>query len=161
MPAAPERSVTLTGSVAVNRPPETAIDLFTAEGERAWVEGWDPTYPDPGLEDATKPGAVWQTTRREGVVTWVVAGREPTEMRYVFLIESLVAGMVTVSCEAGGGGSIARVRYDATALVPKGEAYLQALTAGFDQEMRGWAAAIADLPANAPGDVRTPKPPSA
>lgn len=160
MHAAPERSVTLTGSVAVNRPPETAIDLFTAEGERAWVEGWDPTYPDPGLEDATEPGAVWQTTRREGAVTWVVAGRAPTEMRYVFFIENLVAGMVTVACEADGAGSIARVRYDATALAPEGEAYLRALASGFDDEMRAWATAIAGLPAGAPGNVRIPRRPT-
>jgi hypothetical protein len=161
MPAAPDRSVTLTGSVVVNRPPQTAIDLFTAEGERVWVEGWDPTYPDPGLEDATEPGAVWQTTRREGAVTWVVAGRTPPEMRYVFFVENLVAGMVTVVCEADGAGSIARVRYDATALAPEGEAYLRALASGFDDEMRGWAAAIADLPADAPGEVRKPRHPSA
>lgn len=157
MTDANDRSVVLTGSVSVNRPPETAIDLFTAEGERAWVEGWDPTYPDPGLEDATEPGAVWQTTRREGAVTWVVAGRTPTEMRYVFSIENLVAGMVTVACEVDGAGSIARVRYDATALAPEGEAYLSALASGFDDEMAEWEAAIAALPDEAPGDVRTPR----
>ena len=43
------------GSFVLPLPPAQAFDLFTAEGERRWVAGWDPEI----LSDcgATEPGA--------------------------------------------------------------------------------------------------------
>lgn len=78
------RRVVLSGVVPVGMPPERAIELFTAEGERSWVPGWHPTYPDPATADDTEVGVIWQTQRTEGTVTWVVADRQSTRRRYVF-----------------------------------------------------------------------------
>ena len=41
------KRVVLTGAVAVAAPPCEAFELFTPEGERRWVDGWDPVWVDP------------------------------------------------------------------------------------------------------------------
>ena len=43
--AAPDAAVTCVASFALNLPSERALGLFTPEGERDWVDGWDPAYP--------------------------------------------------------------------------------------------------------------------
>lgn len=136
------RRVVLTGVVPVGMPPEQAIELFTAEGERSWVPGWHPAYPNPETTDDTEVGVVWQTQRNEGTVTWVVADRQPTRRRYVFVLPDLVAGCVTVECVARAGGSLANVEYDVTALDSQGLAYIQTLADGFESEMKSWTSNI-------------------
>lgn len=134
--------VVLTGVVPVQMPPEQAIQLFTAEGERSWVPGWCPTYPDPATSDDTEVGVVWQTQREEGTVTWVVADRQPTQRRYVFVLPGVVAGCVTVECVSHTGGSLGNVVYDVTALDAEGLTYIQTLTDGFEAEMGNWTTNI-------------------
>ena len=41
------------------QPSELAMLQFTAEGERVWVPGWDPTYP---AGDADSAGTVFLTS---------------------------------------------------------------------------------------------------
>lgn len=132
----------LTGVVPVELPPEAAIQLFTAEGERSWVPGWHPTYPDPATSDDTEVGVVWQTQREEGTVTWVVAHRQPTLRRYVFVLPGVVAGCVSVECVPNAGGSLGNIEYDVTALGTEGLTYIQTLTDGFEAEMENWATSI-------------------
>ncbi len=134
--------VVLTGVVPVSLPSEQAIELFTPEGERSWVPGWHPTYPDPETADDTEVGVAWQTQRNEGTVTWVVADRQPTRRRYVFVLPDVVAGCVTVECVARTGGSLANVEYDVTALNSEGLAYLRTLGDGFESEMQNWTSNI-------------------
>lgn len=136
------RRVVLTGVVPVSTPPEQAIELFTAEGERSWVPGWRPIYPDPATTDNTEVGVVWQTQRTEGTVTWVVADRQPTRRRYVFVLPDVVAGCVTVECVARKEGSLANVVYDVTALNSEGLTYIQTLADGFEAEMQSWTSRI-------------------
>lgn len=42
-----------TVTIGVPVPADEAMQLFTARGERAWVEGWDPEFPagEPTEED--------------------------------------------------------------------------------------------------------------
>ena len=63
------RRVVLRGTVRVALPPDEALALFTAEGERSWVPGWDPTYPAGG--DDREVGTVFVT----GETTWIVITR--------------------------------------------------------------------------------------
>lgn len=52
--------ITRTGSFTLPCEPLTALALFTPEGERAWVEGWAPTYlskaNDERRGDCSDPG---------------------------------------------------------------------------------------------------------
>jgi hypothetical protein len=43
-----------TAEITVGLPREQAIALFTAEGERRWVEGWEPRYPGTGPTRRTR-----------------------------------------------------------------------------------------------------------
>lgn len=148
----PERTrrVVRTGHVNVARPVAEAIELFTAEGERLWVPGWEPSYPDEDLADTTTRGTVW-VTATEGVrTTWIVAEVGDLSYRYALVRPDVVAGLVSVAARsAGDGSSVVTVTYDVTALGPMGETYLEDLAVGFEERMADWSAAIAALPARA------------
>ena len=48
------------GVVPMDLPADEAFRLYDPEGERRWVEGWDPTYVHPS-EPAVREGVVFQT----------------------------------------------------------------------------------------------------
>ena len=131
--------VTLTGTFELDCSPDTAIALFTPEGERRWEQGWDPTYHS-GATDET--GAVWTTSDREHV-TWVTTDRAPTRVRYARVSSSGTAGLVEVACEPLAGKTLVRVTYDLTAYTPGVERRLQAFADSFPEMLRQWRVATA------------------
>jgi hypothetical protein len=65
-------ATTRTGRFTVDVSPNRAIGLFTAEGERGWVDDWEPRYPAGG-DDRDRVGTVFVTAGAEGAdVVWVV-----------------------------------------------------------------------------------------
>jgi hypothetical protein len=138
VPAALNRSAEIT----VGLPPDQAIALFTAEGERRWAEGWDPRYPEPDRRDG--PGAVFNTAHGSHETTWVMVDDRPDGVRYARVTRGLTAGTVAVDLVASEG-EVTRVRvtYDLTALTPAGEAWLAHLDAGYVGEIASWATQIA------------------
>ena len=65
------------GVVAMALPATEAFPLFSAEGERQWVSGWDPCYLHP-VEPGAGEGVVFQTTNKGGrTATWVQTRHEP------------------------------------------------------------------------------------
>ena len=74
------------------------FDLFTPEGERGWVPGWNPVYP--GGEPADTAGTVF-TTDVGGVNTiWLVEeiDRAACRAAYVRVTPGRHAGTVRVGC---------------------------------------------------------------
>jgi len=63
-------SVTHTGHVTLEAPPEKSFPLFTPEGERAWAEGWDPEVLFPA-DGHVREGLVFRTPDHGGTV-WVL-----------------------------------------------------------------------------------------
>ena len=63
-------SVTHTGHVTLEAPPEKTFPLFTPEGERAWAEGWDPEVLFPA-DGQIREGLVFRTPDHGGTV-WVL-----------------------------------------------------------------------------------------
>ena len=122
--------ISCRGTVRVPLPPDEAIELFTPEGERRWVDGWDPSYP--GGDDA-----VFLT----GATTWVTVERGDRARRYARVTPGVQAGTVDVRCEPEGGCTVATVAYELTALSP--EAELDAFAAGYDAFLAGWEREIA------------------
>lgn len=59
------------------QPSELAMLQFTAEGERVWVPGWDPTYP---AGDADSAGTVFLTSAH---------GRDTTVARVTYELTAL------------------------------------------------------------------------
>jgi hypothetical protein len=121
------------GTLHVPLPPTQAIQLFTAEGERAWVPGWDPT-------DIS--ATVFTTGHDDHDTIWVVTDETATTRRYARVTPGVQAGTVEVRCEPDGEHTRAHVTYDLTALGP--DADLDAFAAHFDEMLAEWERLIAD-----------------
>jgi len=121
-----------------------AIGLFTPEGERAWVPGWDPAYP-AGVP-SEDPGTVFVTISLGVETTWVVLeiDRPATTAAYARITPGHHAGVVRVGCaDAATGHSTVAVAYDMTLLGndPVGlDAYAESR---FELMMQEWSDAIA------------------
>ncbi len=64
-------TITLRGRVLVSANIADAFPLFSPEGEKLWVPGWEPEFLDPA-ESAWKEGQVFRTREGEGEVVWLV-----------------------------------------------------------------------------------------
>src|SRR5688500_5125686 len=113
-------------------PPEEAFELFTAEGERRWVAGWDPVI----LSDcgATEPGAVFLTDHGGEPTIWTVleANRGAGRLAYSRVSPGRRAGTVYVSLAGDRDGTRVEVAYDITSLGSDGDEAVRAMDeAGF------------------------------
>jgi hypothetical protein len=122
----------LTGTIHVPLPPDEAITLFTPEGERAWVPGWDPHHHGP---------TVFATDHGGADTLWVITDQEPGRMRYARVTPGVHAGTVEVRCRPDGDDTRADVTYDLTALSPDA---LDPFAAGFDGMLAEWERMIAE-----------------
>ena len=137
-------TVTHTGTVHVDAPPEQAFQLFTAPGEKLWAHGWDPVVLNGG--DGREKGAVFVTTHNDEQTVWVVVDYQPDSLhvRYARVASASRAGTVEVFVRSDGqGGTEAEVSYELTALSEKGNQDL----AEFDDQqyslmMEEWEEAI-------------------
>lgn len=119
-----------TGDFILPLPPDEAFPLFSPEGERAWVPGWDPEYLHPGGA-STDPGTVFRTTHHAEETLWLVLAHDPGQLlaEYARITPGSRLGTVGVRClEEPGGGTRVRVRYSLTAISQAGNATLAELT---------------------------------
>jgi hypothetical protein len=136
------RSVIRTTEITVDLPPQQAMELFTAEGERRWVDGWDPQYPDADRREG--PGAVFTTEHGGHQTTWIMVDHSPKSVRYARVTQGMTAGTVAVDVvESDEHSTRVRVTYDLTALSSPGETWLDAFDADYDTAIGGWATEIA------------------
>ena len=117
--------------------------LFTALGERAWADGWEPELLS-GREDR---GSVFRTVHGGDETTWIVVDYRPTEGRvsYARLAEGSNMGLVDVQCAASsGGGTEISVRYTLTGLNPEGQAFVSEFLdpEHYSRMIREWRVAI-------------------
>ena len=129
-----------SGTVRVpGLPPTDAMALFTAAGEKRWVDGWAPVFPSG--DETEDRGAVWLT----GGTTWVIAARDELGATYARVQHGVSAGLVSVRCEGDGDdGTVALVAYDLTALDPAHDAELETFAADYDSFMAEWQRALDD-----------------
>ena len=133
-----------SGQFDVALPAADAIGLFTPEGERAWVPGWDPVYPSG--QPSENSGTVF-ITRSGGVkTTWVVleVDRSQATASYARTTPGYHAGVVLVRCaDTASGHSTVSVIYDMT-LLDTDPAELDAYAEGnFELMMQEWSDAVA------------------
>lgn len=118
------------------------MELFTAEGERRWAEGWDPQYPAADRREG--PGAVFTTGHGGHQTTWIMVDHGPERIRYARVTDGMTAGTVAVEVVGSGERSTrVRVTYDLTALSSAGESWLDAFDADYDTAIGGWSTEIA------------------
>jgi hypothetical protein len=131
-----------TVTISVPLPADEAMLLFTAQGERDWVEGWDPEFP-AGEPTEEGEGTVFVTTAHGRCTYWVVAAHAAGSVRYARTTPGFVAGTVEVRRRHSDAQSTqVDVTYDLSALTPHGAAELDAFAAGYKQEIRAWEVAI-------------------
>jgi hypothetical protein len=129
--------VTCTGSFELPLNPADAIGLFTAEGERSWIPGWVPEYPEDGaVHDAV--GTVFIRRDQSGAHTFVVVDSGPLVRRYARITDSVAAGTIEVTCERAREGTLVRATFDLTALSAEGADWLDSFDAGYDGMMTLW-----------------------
>ncbi len=127
------------GSFTLPLQPDQAFDLFTAEGERGWVDGWNPEI----LSDcgALEPGAVFLTDHGGEQTIWTVieADRSSGRLLYSRVSPGRRAGTVGVKLADEDGGTRVHVAYDITALGTEGETAVAAMdAAGFASMLAEW-----------------------
>jgi hypothetical protein len=132
--AATTTRIALTGSFTLPCDPLVAVPLFTPEGERAWVEGWAPTYLSGATDEV---GAVWSTAAHSHTI-WVTVVRTEDHVTYARVSDNGTAGTVDVRCLAVDGGATVQVTYDMTATSIAGLTWLQHFVAGFDGMLEEW-----------------------
>lgn len=144
--------MTRTGSFDLALAPDDAIGLFTAEGERIWIPGWVPIYPQAGaVHDAV--GTVFIREDDAGDMTFVVVDNGPgLRRRYARIAAGLTAGIIEVVCAPSAGGTRVDVTFDLTALSPRGEAWIADLDGDYDGMLTLWRDWIA---ATVPGSLPT------
>jgi hypothetical protein len=131
-----------TVTISVPLPADEAMQLFTARGERDWVEGWDPEFP-AGEPTEEGEGTVFVTTAHGRSTYWVVAARASRSVRYARTTPGFFAGTVEVRERSSDSRStMVDVTYDLSALTPQGAAELDDFAAGYEQEINAWAVAI-------------------
>jgi hypothetical protein len=119
-----------TGSISIPLPPDDAIALFTPDGERAWVPGWDPQHASD---------TVFTTDHAGTQTTWVVLETgDDHVVRYARVTPGVHAGTVEVRCRAD---YTAQVTYDLAPLAPGA---LDHFAAGYDAMLAEWEQRIAD-----------------
>jgi hypothetical protein len=131
-----------TATITVPLPAEEALPLFTARGERSWVQGWDPQFPagEPSEEDE---GTVFITIADGRPTYWVVAARATRSVRYARTTPGFFAGTVEVrERRSDARSTLVDVTYDLSALTPEGAAELDDFAAGYEQEIGAWEVAI-------------------
>jgi hypothetical protein len=123
MSAAPPASQ--VRSFRLEAPLARVLPLFTAEGERSWAPGWEPTI----LSGDVERGSAFATRGHSGIeTTWIVADYRPAEGRvsYARLAQGSNIGLVDVTCTAAeGGGTVVTVRYTLTGVSEQGKTFLR------------------------------------
>ena len=136
------RTVLRAAEITVELPADQAMELFTSEGERRWVDGWDPQYPADDRREG--PGMVFTTEHGGHQTTWVMVDQRPESVRYARVTQGMTAGTVAVDVVGSGEHSTrVRVTYDLTALSSAGESWLDAFDADYDTTIAGWSTEIA------------------
>jgi hypothetical protein len=135
-------STTCAGRFTVDAPADHAIGLSTPEGERSWVQGWDPRYPAGGA-DQNLVGTVFVTDGAHGEVVWVVTQAGELDRHYARFDHGGTVGTVEVRCRAAGETTEVEVTYRLTAMTPDAAAELDRFAAGYDRMLAAWEAAIA------------------
>ena len=134
-----------TATIELPGPPDEMFPLFTAEGERLWVAGWEPEYVYP-LSGEAMSNMVFKTTQGDSETIWttIAYNAEQRRVAYVNVTPDEKVTRIDVECDAAGdGGTLARVSYTLTALTEQGEQAVTRLTEeAYRERMEGWQTAI-------------------
>ncbi|HEY3520667.1 MAG TPA: hypothetical protein VGK80_06465 [Rhodanobacteraceae bacterium] len=131
----------------LDAPCARVFPLFTAEGEKAWVPGWNPEM----LSGATARGSVFRTkAHHDGRETvWIVSDYRPDQYRvaYARIAQRSNIGLVDVACRDTSGGARVTVRYTLTGLNEDGDDFVREFLsdAHYTRFIEEWRGALSDV----------------
>ena len=131
------------GSFELNTNADQALQFFTPEGERAWVNGWDPKPVYPAQKGvAFQTDAVFRLSGAGDESIWTILEANVKEhiAEYVYVVEGERVSRVRVQIEPlTESRCTVHVRYVHTAISEKGLHFIAAVTeAAYAQKMRDW-----------------------
>lgn len=131
------------GSFELEMSADNALQLFTPEGERAWVNGWDPKplYPAQ-VGVAFQTNAVFRVDEGTEHSLWTIieADLRARVAEYIYVVEGERVSRVRVEIQPlGVKQCLVRVHYVHTATSEKGLQFVASVTEdAFAQKMRDW-----------------------
>lgn len=131
------------GSFELDASADRAFEFFTPEGERAWVNGWDPkpVYP-PQAAVAFQPNSVFRLDHGEEHSLWTILEADLRQhvAEYVYVVENERLSRVRVEIQPLGEQHCrVLVRHVHTATSEKGVHFLEGVTEqAYAQKMRDW-----------------------
>lgn len=132
--------------IVVDAPVDRACRYFTPAGEELWVDGWRPTYVNPG-DGRTQAGMVFITGQGDELTIWTLVDFDPVahHLRYVRCTPASRTSVVEVRCTAlDASRTEVQVSYSLTALNGAGEQAIAAFEGDrFAAMIDGWARQIA------------------
>jgi hypothetical protein len=142
-----------TGAITVEAPLAQAFQFFTPEGERAWVEGWEPEYLyRQGGECGT--GTVFRTRHGNEETFWLVLDYDPVggHAAYARLTPGSRLGTVTIAAAALDAATTrVMVGYELTSISAEGSALLTALTEeAYAEMLADWERRVGEVLARQP-----------
>jgi len=131
------------GSFELNTIADKALPFLTPEGERAWVDGWNPKPVYPPLESvAFQTNAVFRVDHGGEQSLWTIleANLKDRVAEYVYVVAGERLSRVRVQIEPLTASRCrVHVRYVHTALSEKGLDFIAIVTEeSYAQKMRDW-----------------------
>lgn len=140
----PAAHVTAEHSIVVPLSADEAFPLFTPEGERLWIEDWNPHYFYPANGE-TIVGMVFTTSHGDETTYWTLVDFENAarKARYSRVTPGSHSVIVEVKCEATGAEEArVTVRYTLTALSEAGNTTIAAFVEGYAAMIEDWRTKI-------------------
>lgn len=139
------QQVSRKGSFDLPCSPETAFPLFSPEGERTWVKGWNPRPVFPDTVEFQSDTVFHEGHEGEDAL-WTIVDVDPSAHRaeYVRFAPASYAAHIVVNVEpAGTGRSRVVVGYVVTTFGQDASSLLQAFSEGaYAERMRNWQSQI-------------------
>jgi hypothetical protein len=135
------------GGLTVEGPLHQVFPLFSPEGERAWVPGWDPELLHP-RDTPWAEGQIFRTREERGEAIWIVTRLQRSDYRveYHRVEPGRYVARVRVACaDAGAGVTVVLTSYAFLGLSEAGNQDIASMTEeDYAQKMRRWKGWIAE-----------------
>ncbi|MGB2963147.1 MAG: hypothetical protein WBB69_04095 [Anaerolineales bacterium] len=134
-----------TETFRIDQPAETLFPLFSAEGEKLWVPGWD--YENISGSDGMHEDFVFLTKSHghastDGDTIWLVKRYDPESffVQFYRVEPDQKVGLITVRCDqVDKGMTDVEVTYEYTALSESGRKFLEHFSEDHYKEfINGW-----------------------
>lgn len=135
-------SVTFRGCLSVAAPLARTFPLFSPEGERSWVPGWNPEllYPHKARWEQ---GQIFRTQEEQGEAVWIITRLHwETHTVEYHRVEAgrFVARIDVRCCSTGESTSQVLTAYTFIGLCESGNREIATMTqAAYDEKMGRWA----------------------